>query len=99
MSKIETKNFRENNTEALVISKKNSSSPQNAGREDTNFKAPFIIHFEISKSTLDSLNSVFSVFRRKPSLGAPDLLYLGQLRPMRGNPTQCSIVDSTLWSL
>ena len=28
--------------------------------------------FYISKSTLDSLKSVFNVFRRKLSLGAPD---------------------------
>ena len=31
-----------------------------------------MIHFQISKSTLDSLKSVFNVFRRKPSLGAPE---------------------------
>jgi len=28
------------------------------------------MHFQISKSTLDSLKSVFNEFRRKPSLGA-----------------------------
>ena len=30
----------------------------------------------MSKRTLDSLKSVFNVFRKKPSLGAPDLLYV-----------------------
>ena len=42
--------------------RKDSSSPRN--RTNTNFIAR-------SKSTLDSLKSVFYVFRRKPSLGAP----------------------------
>ena len=32
------------------------------------------MYFKISKSTLDSLKSVFNVFRRKLSLGAPDPL-------------------------
>ena len=35
------------------------------------FLAPLRIHFYRSKSTLHSLKSVFKVFRRKPSLGAP----------------------------
>ena len=30
------------------------------------------MHFKRSKSTLDSLKNVFNVFRRKPSLGAPE---------------------------
>ena len=31
------------------------------------------MHFLRSKSTLDSLKSVFNVCRRKPSLGAPNM--------------------------
>ena len=30
------------------------------------------MHFQRSKSTVDSLKRVFNVFRRKPLLGAPD---------------------------
>ena len=44
-------------------------------RTDTNFIAPFNIHFWSSKSTIESLKSVFNVFRRKPSLVAPDLMH------------------------
>ena len=62
------KNFRGNNTEALVISKR-LKLPQD-DRKDINFLAPLRIHFQRSKSTLDSLKSVLKAFRRKPSLGA-----------------------------
>ena len=37
-----------------------------------NFTAPIRMYFLKTKSTLDSLKSVFNVFRRKPSLGAPE---------------------------
>ena len=39
-------------------------------RTDSNFIAPLTMYFFRSKSTLDSLKSVFNVFRRKLSLGA-----------------------------
>ena len=38
--------------------------------QDTNFVAPLTKHFYRSKSTLDSLKSVFNAFRRKSSLSA-----------------------------
>ena len=62
-------NFRENNTQALVISER-LKLPQD-DRTDTNFMGLLRMHFQRSKSTLDSLKSVFNVFRRKPLLGAP----------------------------
>jgi len=34
-------------------------------RTDTNFIAPFRMHFQRSKSTLDSPKSVFNILRRK----------------------------------
>ena len=37
-----------------------------------NFTAPIRMYFLKTKSTLDSLKSVFNVFRRKPSLGTPE---------------------------
>ena len=55
-------NFRENNTEALQF-------PYD-DRTDANFIAP---HFYRSKSALDILKSVFNVFWRRWSLGAPVL--------------------------
>ena len=67
---ITTKNFPENNTEALVISK-GLKFPKD-DRTDTNFVVTLRIDLQrSSKSTLDSLKSVFYVFRRKPSLGVP----------------------------
>ena len=57
-----TVNFRKSNTEALVISER-LNFPQD-DQIVTNFKAPFRMHFQISKRTLDSLKSVFNVFRR-----------------------------------
>ena len=62
-------NFRENNTQALVISER-LKLPQD-DRTDTNFMGLLRMHFQRSKSTLDSLKSVFNVFRRKQPLGAP----------------------------
>ena len=62
-------NFRGNNTQALVISER-LKLPQD-DRTDTNFIGLLRMHFQRSKSTLDSLKSVFNVFRRKPPLGAP----------------------------
>ena len=38
------------------------------------------MHFQRSKSTLDSLKRVFNVFRRKPSLGDPDESSVKKLR-------------------
>ena len=55
--------------EALAISKR-LKFPQD-DRTVTNFIAPLRMHFQRSKSTLDILKSVFNVFGRKPSLGAP----------------------------
>ena len=40
-------------------------------RTDKNFIAPLRMHFQRSKSTLDNLKSVFKLFKRKLSLGAP----------------------------
>ena len=60
--------FRENNTEILVISKRLKFSY--GVRTETNFIAPLRIHFYRSNSTLDCLKSVFNAIRRKPSLGA-----------------------------
>ena len=37
------------------------------------------MHFSRSKSTLDSLKRVFNVFRRKPSLSAPDYEFTGTI--------------------
>ena len=34
--------------------------------------APGMMHFQRSKSTLDSVKSVLNVFRTKPSIGAPE---------------------------
>ena len=39
---------------------------------DTCFIVLLGMHFQRSKSTVDSLKRVFNVFRRKPLLGAPD---------------------------
>ena len=41
------------------------------GKMIPNFIAPLKMHFLISKRILDSLKSIFNVFRRKPSLVAP----------------------------
>ena len=62
--------FRENNTVALEISK-SVKFPWD-DRTDTNLIAPLRIHFKRSKSTLDSLKRLFSAFRGKPSLVAPE---------------------------
>ena len=40
---------------------------------DVSMKVRPRIHFQTSKSTLDSLKSVINVFRRKPLLGAPEM--------------------------
>ena len=53
--------------------RKDSSCPRTT-EPDTSFIAPLRMHFQRSKSTLDSLKSVFNTFRRKPSLGAPEEL-------------------------
>ena len=58
------------NTEALVISK--SLKFPKDDRTDTNFIAPLRMHFQRSKSTLDSLKRLFNAFRRKLSLVAPE---------------------------
>ena len=71
--KLHLSNFFGKMTEALVISEVLKFPLDD--RTDTNFIAPLRKHFQISKSTLDSLKSVFSVFRRKPSLGAPQRNY------------------------
>ena len=42
------------------------------------------MHFQIALSTLDSLKSVFNVFRTKPSLGAPETRR--SLYETNGNP-------------
>ena len=69
--KFHLKIFEKNNTQTLVISNKRFKFLQD-DRTDTNFIAPLRMHFQVSKSTLDSLKSVFNVFRRTPSLGASD---------------------------
>ena len=52
--------------------RKASSSPRIDGT-DTNFTAPFIMHFLRFKScTLDSLKRLLNAFSKKPSLRAPD---------------------------
>ena len=57
--------FRENMTRALVISKRDKI-PKDDDQTDTNFITPLRMYFYRSKSTLDSLlRSVFNVFRRK----------------------------------
>ena len=61
--------FRDNKTKTLVISERFKFPLDD--RTDTNFITPLSIHFYGSKSTRDSLKSVFNVFRRKPLLGAP----------------------------
>ena len=66
-------NFRENNTEVLLTSKRLKMPKDD--RTDKNFLAQLRIHFQRSESTLDSLESVFNAFRGKPSLGAPVLLH------------------------
>ena len=66
-------NFRENNTEVLLIS--NRLKMPKDDRTHKNFLAQLRIHFQRSESTLDSLESVFNAFRGKPSLGAPVLLH------------------------
>ena len=64
-----TQNFRKNNTEALVISKR-LKFPQD-DRTDKNVVALLRMHFQIFKNTLDSLKSDFNIFWRKLSLGVP----------------------------
>ena len=64
------KKFQENNTEALVISKELKFPLDD--RTDTNFKVLLRMHFLRPRRTLDSLKSVFNVFRRKLSLGGPN---------------------------
>ena len=71
--KLHLSNFFGKMTEALVISEVLKFPLDD--RTDTNFITSLRKHFQISKSTLDSLKSVFSVFRRKPSLGAPQRNY------------------------
>ena len=61
---------RENSTQGLEISKR-LMFPQD-DRTDTKFTVPFRMLFQRSKSILDRLKRVFSAFRRKPSLGAPE---------------------------
>ena len=57
--------FRENMTRALVISKRDKI-PKDDDQTDTNFITPLRMYFYRSKNTLDSLlRSVFNVFRRK----------------------------------
>ena len=68
ISQIASKLFGEKNTQALKISKW-LKLPQ-GDRTDTNFIAPLKMNFYSSKSTLDSLKSVFNVLKRKLSLGA-----------------------------
>ena len=65
-------NFREINTKALVISK-SLKFPQD-DRTDTNFVARLRMHFERSKSTLDSLKRLFNAFRRITVIGCPLIL-------------------------
>ena len=48
-------------------------------RTDLNFVGPLRMHFQRSKSTLDSLKGVFNVFWRKPSLRAPEKCYVKPL--------------------
>ena len=68
ISQIASKIFGGKNTQALKISKR-LKFPQ-GDRTDTNFIAPLKMNFSSSKSTLDSLKSVFIVLKRKLSLGA-----------------------------
>ena len=56
---------KKNYNQALVISKR-LKFPQ-GDRTGTNFTAPPRMHFQSSKSPLDSLKSVFNVFRTKTS--------------------------------
>ena len=66
--------FQKNNNEALVISKR-LKFPQD-DRTDKNFVAPLRMHFQRSKTTLDSLKKVFILFWRKQSLDAPEIIVL-----------------------
>ena len=59
--------LRENNTEALVISK-TLKVPQHERTESMRRR----MYFQRSKTTVDSIKSVFKVFRRKSSLGATE---------------------------
>ena len=68
---IASKIFGENDAEALVISKSLKFPLHDL--TDTNFIAPLNMHFYRSKITLNSLKRFFNLFRRKPSLVAPDL--------------------------
>ena len=56
-------------SQALVISIRLKFTQDD--RTDTNVTAPLRMLFQRSKSTLDSLKSVFNICRRKPSLRAP----------------------------
>ena len=65
--------FRENMTRALVISKRHKLPKDD--QTDTNFITPLRMYFYRSKSTLDSLlRSVFNVFRRKLLLNSSESL-------------------------
>ena len=46
------------------------------------------IHFKRSKGTLNSLESIFNVFRRKPSLGALDTCVKQILRKLEAHPLE-----------
>ena len=66
------KNFQENKTVKTLLILKRLKFPQD-DRTDTNFIAPLRMCFQRSISTLNNLKSDFKVFRRKPSLGAPEI--------------------------
>ena len=48
-----------------------------------------------SKSTLDSQKSVFNAFRRKPSLGAPELM----IKPRKGKSLSTLNIDDSCFSV
>ena len=56
----------------LSLFRKDSSSSRGMTEQVQIFIVPLKIHFKRSKSFLDSLKSVSSTFKRKPTLGASD---------------------------
>ena len=66
--------FREKKTRALVISKR-LKFPRMTEQIQILQRLLARMLFQRSKSTLDSLKSVFNVFRTKPLLGVPEIYF------------------------
>ena len=67
-------NFRENKTEALLISKRSKFPLRMTEQIQILRRHLECISRALIKVQLDNLKSVFDVFRRKLSLGVPDIL-------------------------